>query len=157
MMEAFQTCFQLLKNLNRFNFYKTGIIIQGMTPSQILIMKDGRSIPTSHGINRKINLRRLWDNNNNNNNTVTILIFHLPLNLIMSIVLQVIIRESLRKDNMERKPGLEDVMMKFMSKMDSTVEGLTSSISTLATNVATVKAETDQNTTSIQILERQIG
>ncbi|KAI3771178.1 hypothetical protein L6452_02337 [Arctium lappa] len=43
----------------------------------------------------------------------------------------------------EKKTGLEEMMMKFMEKMDSTV--------------GTVKASTDQNTASIQILERQVG
>ena len=52
--------------------------------------------------------------------------------------------------NTDRKPGIEDMMMKFMSKMESTVTGLTNT-------VGTVKAATDQNSASIQILERQVG
>ena len=50
----------------------------------------------------------------------------------------------------ERKLGLEDMMMKFMSKIDNTMEGL-------AHTVEIMKAATDQNTTSIKILERQVG
>ena len=41
-------------------------------------------------------------------------------------------------------------MMKFMSKIESTVTGLTNT-------VGTVKAATDQNSASVQILERQVG
>ena len=42
------------------------------------------------------------------------------------------------------------MMMKFMSKMESTATGLTNT-------VGTVKVATDQNSASIQILERQVG
>ncbi|KAJ9544863.1 hypothetical protein OSB04_024570 [Centaurea solstitialis] len=50
----------------------------------------------------------------------------------------------------ERKPGLEDMMMKFMAKMEGTVDGF-------ATTVGEVKTATAQNTASIQMLERQVG
>ena len=52
--------------------------------------------------------------------------------------------------NTDRKPGIEDIMMKFMSKIENTVTGLTNT-------VGTMKSATDQNNASIQILERQIG
>ncbi|KAJ9556630.1 hypothetical protein OSB04_011244 [Centaurea solstitialis] len=50
----------------------------------------------------------------------------------------------------DKKPGLEDMMMKFMAKMDGAVGGL-------ANTVGVVKTATEQNTASIQILERQVG
>ncbi|KAJ9535713.1 hypothetical protein OSB04_un001134 [Centaurea solstitialis] len=50
----------------------------------------------------------------------------------------------------EKKPGLEDMMMKFMAKMEGTVDGF-------ASTVGEVKNATAQNTASIQMLERQVG
>ncbi|KAJ9545367.1 hypothetical protein OSB04_025074, partial [Centaurea solstitialis] len=50
----------------------------------------------------------------------------------------------------DKKPGLEDMMMKFMAKMDGAVGGL-------AATVGVVKTATEQNTAAIQILERQVG
>ncbi|KAJ9553266.1 hypothetical protein OSB04_017311 [Centaurea solstitialis] len=50
----------------------------------------------------------------------------------------------------DKKPRLEDMMMKFMAKMDGAVGGL-------ANTVGVVKTATEQNTASIQILERQVG
>ena len=51
---------------------------------------------------------------------------------------------------MERKPGLEKMMMKFLTKIDNTMEGLVHTM-------GTVKDAMDQNAASIKILERQIG
>ncbi|KAJ9545447.1 hypothetical protein OSB04_025154 [Centaurea solstitialis] len=50
----------------------------------------------------------------------------------------------------DKKPGLEDTMMKFMAKMDGAVGGL-------AATVGVVKTATEQNTAAIHILERQVG
>jgi hypothetical protein len=50
----------------------------------------------------------------------------------------------------DKRTGLEEMMMKFMQKMDHTVEGLTSTVNT-------VKSATEQNTASIRILEGQMG
>ncbi|KAJ9536447.1 hypothetical protein OSB04_un000382 [Centaurea solstitialis] len=57
----------------------------------------------------------------------------------------------------EKKSRLEDMMMKFVSKMDNTVGELASSMGTMATTVGAVKAATEQNTASIRILEGQMG
>ncbi|KAJ9538246.1 hypothetical protein OSB04_030979 [Centaurea solstitialis] len=57
----------------------------------------------------------------------------------------------------ENKSGLEDMMMKFASKIENTVGELASSMGTMATTVGAVKAATEQNTASIRILEGQMG
>ncbi|KAJ9535332.1 hypothetical protein OSB04_un001557 [Centaurea solstitialis] len=57
----------------------------------------------------------------------------------------------------ENKSGLEEMMMKFASKIENTVGELASSMGTMATTVGAVKAATEQNTASIRILEGQMG
>ncbi|KAI3685658.1 hypothetical protein L6452_34913 [Arctium lappa] len=57
-----------------------------------------------------------------------------------------------RQEEGENKPRMEEMMMKFMAKMDNTAEGLKSSVSALTNTVRILKAATYQNTTSIQIL-----
>ena len=47
--------------------------------------------------------------------------------------------------------------MKFVIKIDNAIGEMSTSIGALESTVGVVKAATEQNTASIQILERQVG